>query len=321
VNAPNAPRRGLLAALASLPIFSRVGAAGASAGQTHFELVPTLQVGETRHFRIVSRSERNGVLAQEAHWPIRVRVVEKSDDSALLHWTQGPTQIVGADPRMRPMLEAMAELVTGATAELRFDRLGRLVDLENVRDMRGLCWAGMERSLKALAAVPGWAEAIPAVRQAMQAAMGSEDLVRDLVLKEPRILFGAMGRRYGAETPLEVRTTLSSPLGGGEIPVIGRFAVRRVEPRRHRAELGWLMASDRRAAADAAEAAVEEIMADMELEPPEGMQLPETLDLDDRADFVIDTRSAWPLSVHFTRRLNAGGQQRVDTVLITSLGD
>jgi hypothetical protein len=199
--------------------------------------------------------------------------------------------------------------------------LGRLIDLENAGEMRGLCLAAMERSLKALAAQPGWAQAIPAVRQAMQAAIGSEDLVRDLVLKEPHILFGAMGRRYGAETPLEVRTTLASPLGGGEIPVIGRFAVRRVEPRRHRAELGWLMASDRRAAADAAEAAVEELMANMELEPPEGMQLPGAIDLDDRADFVVDTRSAWPLSVHFTRRLTAGGQQRVDTVHITSLGD
>jgi hypothetical protein len=120
---------------------------------------------------------------------------------------------------------------------------------------------------------------------------------------------------------LEVRTTLSSPLGGGQVPVIGRFAVRRVEPRRHRAELGWLMASDRRVAADASEAALEELRADMALEPPDGMQLPETLDLDDRADFVVDTRSAWPLSVHFTRRLSTGGQQRLDTVHIASLGD
>jgi hypothetical protein len=44
-----------------------------------------------------------------------------------------------------------------------------------------------------------------------------------------------------------------------------------------------------------------------------------TLDFDDRGDFIVDTATAWPVSVRHLRRISSGEGSRVDTVELTRL--
>jgi hypothetical protein len=44
-------------------------------------------------------------------------------------------------------------------------------------------------------------------------------------------------------------------------------------------------------------------------------------DFDDRADFTVDTRTAWPVHVSFERRLSNALQSKVDRVKFVRLED
>ena len=44
-----------------------------------------------------------------------------------------------------------------------------------------------------------------------------------------------------------------------------------------------------------------------------------TLDFDDRADFIVDTATAWPVNVRHVRRISSGQSSRIDTVELTRL--
>jgi hypothetical protein len=330
---PALRRRGLLGLVLSLPIFGRVAASPDAAPDTAptFELVPRPVVGETLRYTFDSELVRDGVLAHRLRRPLRVEVVRTDDASTTIHLTFGPTTILAADPRFRPMLEAVVDLMQDLPAVIRLDASGRVDALENVEAMRLVCHQVIDRVLATIDADPARPGFAAALAPMLRGSVATDAMVAASVLKEPSILFGAMGRRYGlGDAPAEVRTEIVSPLGEGVIPVIGRFAVRGVDARRGRAELGWLMASDARAVARAAESAAGTLAPALQAAaqaqaaregrtPPaaEAVALPARIDLDERADFQVDTRTAWPVSVRWTRRIGAGDRGRVDTNTFT----
>lgn len=164
--------------------------------------------------------------------------------------------------------------------------------------------------------------------------LGDRGLLADAFLKEPSILLGAMGHNYRVGEPLEVRTRIASPLGAGEIPILGRYRVRGIASRERQADIGWLMVIDRATAARTLGTELGELVHGMEAArtndadgrsesdtnaPASGVLA--TLDFDDRADFIIDTSSAWPVRVSHVRRVSAGAVSRVDSVRLTRLKD
>jgi len=170
------------------------------------------------------------------------------------------------------------------------------------------------------------------VRSALLPILGNDAYIAQSVLKEVSILLGAMGREYRVAEPLEVRSSVPSPLGTGEIPILGRFTIRAVNARAHRASLGWLMVVDRRQAARLVSGELQapiDQLADAAAEgreehtPIDTRGLADTataaLDLDDRGDFDVDTASAWPTRVKHTRSMSAAGASRVDTVEFSRL--
>jgi hypothetical protein len=95
---------------------------------------------------------------------------------------------------------------------------------------------------------------------------------------------------------------LQNPFTGPDVPAIARFSVRGVDKRRHQAELGWLMASDPAALTAMGRSVVGDVPA---------------LELDERGDYVVDTRTAWPVSATLTRKVVAGEQVQVDAMSFT----
>lgn len=121
-------------------------------------------------------------------------------------------------------------------------------------------------------------------------------------------------------------------MGSGEIPVLGRYKVRGISTQEPRADIGWLMVLDLASTARTVGSEVLGVVRQFETdrvassgqqqEPVVESVFPDiaaTIDFDDRGDFIIDTVTEWPVSVHHVRRVSAGAGSRVDTVELTKL--
>lgn len=313
---PSTPlkRRGLLSLILSLPIFSP----STEPGSPSFELVPQPSPGQEMHLSFERRTERNGAVLQWYRTPLHLQVAEVDPDgSILLHWTEGPATILDADPQRRPMLETGFAVMRGLTLAVRLNARGQVQSLDNVAEVRRLCLDMIDRLSASLASDAASDPLVAAFLPALGTAFATEPAVAAATLREPHILLGAMGRRFGADEPVQFPTALDNPFGGPPIAAIAKFAIRRVQPRSHRAELGWLMVSDPVGTTAAVRPAVEGAAAIAAALSPEAaapaMPAVPPTDLQERGDFIVDTQSAWPISVSHTRRVSIGPHLQVET--------
>jgi hypothetical protein len=321
-------RRTLLTLIGALPIFR----AARSGSADTFTLVPELAPGQMLRYRQDLQLVRNGVIGHRSRSTVTLQIRERIAGGWLACWTSSGGEILEADPRVRPMLEVLQAAWDGVAIDLLLDDSGRVAGLADPAAVAALGAASLERLAALLLADPARAPMADALRAAMQPMLADGGLLSQSLLKEPAILLGAMGHDYRVGEPLEVRTRISSPMGSGEIAVLGRYQVRGISSRDSCADIGWLMVIDRASAARAMGAEILDVVrrAQATLPAPAGEQ-PEpiaastvadiavTLDFDDRGDFIVDTATAWPVSVRHVRRVSAGSGSRVDTVELTRL--
>lgn len=316
-------RRTILGLIGGLAIFRSTRA---SAPDT-FTLTPQLAVGQTMAYRLDQHMMRNGALGHRSSARATITVLKQLEDGWLARWTTDESQLLDADPRMKPLLHAMQCLWDGVPVEILLDDSGRVAGLADIAALRELTQVSMDRLLGLLMNDPALAALEAPVRSALQPMLGNDAFIAQSVLKEVSILLGAMGREYCVGGPLELRSSIPSPLGTGEIPILGRFTIRAVDARAHRASLGWLMVVDRRKAArlvrDELQESIERLAdgaaGNREGDTPIDTQgLADTataaLDFDDRGEFEVDTATAWPMRVKHTRSVSNAGSSRVDTV-------
>lgn len=319
-------RRSLLSLIAGLPIFR---SARADVPDT-FSLVPGDTDGLVMRYRQDLRHVRNGALGHHSRAVVSLEILLREDDVWVARWTTERSELVDADPRMRPMLQALQSMWEGVPVDLALDGDGQVLGLADPDKMRALATASMDRMIAMLTADPARAPLAPAIRAAMQPVLGSDAYLAGSLTKEPAILLGAMGRAFRVGEPLELRSTLPSPFGTDEIPVLGRFNVRGIDAERQRAELGWMMVIDRPRMARSVAAGVQDIATRIAAAAPhadasaasaasalEGAEL----DFDDRAEFVVDTATAWPVRVGHVRRVSSGPASREDTIELVRLDD
>jgi hypothetical protein len=311
-------RRGLLGLIMGLPIFGR----SAEPGPPSFELVPQPRVGQGMRLLFERRTVRSGTVLQWYRVPLHIQVDEASPDGTLLRWAQGAGTVLGADPQLRPLLESGLAVMNGVPLAVRLDARGQVQSLDNVAEVRRLCLDMVDRMIASLASDEATRAFVDTLLPAMKAGFATEPLVAAASLREPQILLSAMGRRFGADEPVEFRTALGNPFGGPAMPAIARFSVHGVDKRAQRAKLGWLMVSDPAATTAAARSAVEDVAT---LAAAAGAAAPVTaalppVALEERGDFVVDTQTAWPIAVTHTRRVTAGAHAQVDTSTFTRDG-
>lgn len=296
-------RRGLLRLLMGLPVFGR----SAEPGPPSFALLPQPRAGDELRYGFERRVLRGDAVLQWYRMPLRLQVLQAGSNGALLRWAGGAATIVDVDPRYRPVLEAGLAVMQDVVLDVVVDAVGQPLALDNAAHVHLHCLAMVDRIGDTLAADPAHRPLVEALMPALKASFATEAVVVAACLKEPRALLAAMGHRFGAGEAVEYHTVLDNPFGGPAVPAIGRFSVRRVQARRQQAELGWLMASD-----PAALSAMVHSVAGS----AEGSTAP-AMELDERGDYVVDTRTAWPVSATLTRKVVFGGQVQVDSTSFT----
>ncbi len=313
-------RRGLLGLIAALPIFAR----RAEAGPPSFELEPGLVAGQHWRYAFERKVQRGG---QVMHWyraTLRLRVLESGADGTLLEWIEGDQVIVEAHPSRRPVMEMGFEIARDLPIVVALDAAGGVRSLANLDVVRTHCLALMDALAARWRDRPDTAALADNLLPAMKAAYATDAMVAAATLKEPMLLLGAMGRRFGADEPVEFRTALANPLGGEPLPAIARFAIRDVRPGEHQAELGWLMVSDpvatdsmaREGAATAANVVAAAVGPDKARLAADAAALP-AITLEERGDYVVDTATAWPVRVTHARTLRAGALVQVEETWFT----
>ncbi len=312
-------RRALLGLIAALPVFR---SAAAVAPDT-FTLVPGGIDGQSWRFRLEQKIVRNGAVGLHATTDVTLSVLARTDGGWLVRWTPVGGQLLATDPRVRPMMEAIRALWDGVPVDIALDAGGRVAGLADPGAVRALAGATLERLAGTLEADPAQAPVAAQVRAAMGPLLLDSPLLAQSLLKEPMILLGAMGHAFRVGEPLEVRANIPSPLGAGEFPVLGRYAVRGIDRRSGHADIGWLMVIDRANAARLLAPQLRDTLARGGMAVTDEL-LAETLaalDFDDRGDYLVDTATAWPVRVRHERRVSAQGASRVDQVTLTRLQD
>lgn len=275
---------------------------------------------------------RDGVTAHRSRSTVTLEIRERVAEGWLARWTTSGSELIEADPRVRPILEAMQALWDDIAIDLVLDEDGRLTGLADFAAVREHGLKSLDSLVAKLAADPTRVPLAHMLRAAVQTTLVNGKLLAQSLLKEPAILLGAMGHDYGVGEPFEVRTRIASPMGSGEIPVLGRYKVRGISTHEPRADIGWLMVLDHASTARTVGSEVLGVVRQFEIaraatagqqqEPVADSVVTEiaaTIDFDDRGDFVVDTATAWPVSVHHVRRVSSGAGSRVDTVELTRL--
>lgn len=300
-----------------------------------FSLEPQLALGQVMRYRQDLQNVRNGEVAYRSRSTVTLEVRERTPDGWLARWTPSGTELLEADPRMRPLLEVMQGLWEGVPIDLLLDEGGRLCGLADLAAVKAHGATSLERLLAWVLAQASSAPMAGALRAAIQPTLADGAVLAQSLMKEPAILLGAMGHDYRVGEPLEVRSHIGSPLGAGEIPVLGRYKVRGISSDKRRADIGWLMVIDRPTTArlvggevlaiarriDATRPASvgEQKQAQASLNASMVNDALASLDFDDLGDFIVDTTTSWPVSVKHVRRVSTAGGSRVDTVEFTRL--
>lgn len=321
-------RRALLTLIGGLTIFRSARSCPADT----FTLEPRLALGQVMRYLQDVQLVRNDVIGYRQRSTVTVEIRERTSSGWVARWTSSGAELLEADPRMRPILEAMQALWDGASIDLLLDDGGRLAGLADPAAVQALGAKSLDRLVATLLADPSRAPMAEALRAAILPTLADGGVLAQSLMKEPAILLGAMGHDYRVGEPLEVRTRIPSPMGSGEIPVLGRYKVRGISSGEPRADIGWLMVIDRPSAARLVGSEILNVVRRTEAAmPAHAGKQPQpidastatdataSLDFDDRGDFIVDTSTAWPISVRHVRRVSMGGGSRVDTVDLTLL--
>ncbi len=321
-------RRALLGLIGGLSVFR----AARSGAQDTFTLVPELAPGQMLSYRQELHLVRDGVIAHRSRSTVTLEIRDRSACGWLARWTSSGGELLEADPRLRPALEIMQAIWDGVAIDLLLDDGGRVAGLADQAAVRALGAESLDRLVPLMVSNPAHAPIAHTLRSALRPILADGGALTQSLLKEPAILLGAMGHDYRVGEPLDVRTRVRSPMSSGEVPVLGRYQVRGISSREGRADIGWLMVIDRASAALNIGTEILDFVRHMEAarpatsgEPPPPItaasitDYTRTLDLEDSADFIVDTRTGWPVSARHVRRVSAGSSSRIDTVELTRL--
>jgi hypothetical protein len=303
---PEIPRRGLLGLLAALPIFGRCIA---EEGPPSFELVPQPIAGQHLRFEQRRRRTRGGVV--EADWvvPITVDVMEADSSGTIVSWRAGATTLREVSAERRAVMQ-IAATSPDQPLVIQLDEHGCVQSLLNVDEVCKAYFTLIDRLRSSLPAEADQRVMVEQLLAGLQRVFDDERAAAMTSLREPQMLFSACGRRYGAGEPVQFDTLLQSPIAGPPIRAIARFSIRTVDKRRGEAELGWLMVSNSGDTTAAADASVQRMLHSLGSKA-ESAEVPR-IELEERGDYRVDLRTAWPTFVKHVRRVVAGDVESVD---------
>ncbi len=274
-------------------------------------------VGDVIHLVLRKEQERQvpNRPAQRSSSLLRVtlEVLESGAQGMVVRWSHSRPVDVAAPPAGEAADEAdvIWELVQDIHYDLEFDAGGEFVRLRNYEEVRPL----VDRMLSEIGAILGKRGNAAAAEQAtalVRRMFSSRSNLESVLLREPRLFFHPMGKRFVLDAPREYDAQLPNPFGGAGLPAHGTLRVDWIDRNRGLAAVTM----EQTLHPDSVRIAVESLLQRM---PPE--RRPQNLDpaaikveVRELARYTVNLQDGLPERMDFTRTTRVPGGYRRDVV-------
>jgi hypothetical protein len=240
--------------------------------------------------------------------PFTVEVLEKLPEGGhVVAWTWGETAFEASVP-VTPLMKRFNNLAKGMRLELEVDAQGGVQKLRNAA-------AVQKKFAEAIEMIRGELEGMGLDPQALEATLktlGSPEVATQSAIKEPQVFFMGSGGEMIVGQPIAYEDQLPNAYGGEPFPSKASFTLTKADDATQQLHIEWKQELDPVKTIQILKTTLEKRFG---REIPDA-QLPK-YSITDKAGFVVERASAWPVKVTHSRRIVSGPAKRVDGLEFT----
>jgi len=244
-----------------------------------------------------------------------LEVLEAGPDGYVVHWVSGRPNIDTRGVTGQPVLEQLVKMTAGVGLEIVIDADGTPTGVRNAAEVRRKMKRIGASLRKELAAQDAPMELIDGLLAQLATTYESEQAILEHVAKSASVYFLPLGWRFEPGVPIEYETQIASPSGTAPLPSQGTLALDSYDADTGMARVTWTQRVDRERAGSAIRALVGSLLGGTEMTADLSAAI-DAVDIEDRAEYVIDTRSGWVVDMTHERSVRMPGAERVDRATI-----
>ena len=285
----------------------------AQARDTVVELPSDWQVGERHRIEMIKERERyqggNRKSSIGSRTIVEIEVLRKSAAGFVIRWTFGKAELRDA-AKTSSLAAKMANLAAGMRLDVRTDALGSAVGLENLDEVMSHYRVATETVIREMEDMGVPETTIAQIRRSIS-PLTNPAAVEALSLREPSLFHLVMGETFRLGVAREYEDLLPNPFGGRSFPSKAYFLLHNIKPQESRAFIEWKQTIDPEKAGSIMLETLTAMAERMNASAPTEADLSAMI-IEDVADYAVDTKTGWPVSVTHERTTAIGGRRRVD---------
>lgn len=287
-------------------------ALAALSAEPRLDLRPQWKTGAQVNYVLTKTRTKQGSsrdMSATSRTDVQLRVMEATEGGFLLQAVFGETTFDDPLTQNEALARQMANLMNGLGIHMVVDRDGTVQRIRNWEEVR----SGISTVTQRLAGYLKEGGAPTAIIDQLTARLtqtfSTEDNIKTVILRELNLLLLPFGRTYEAKAPITYTTELPSLVGAGTVPGKGTFELTSLDAGKGLATIRWTQTVDPQGLAKLAASTIEKLSS---TPAPSGAEL-SPLALNDTAEFVVDVRSGWPVSIAHVRKVESGTASQTDT--------
>jgi len=244
-----------------------------------------------------------------------LEVLEAGPDGFVVRWTSGRPEIDTRGVAPQPLLEQLVKMTAGVGLELVIDADGTPTGVRNAAEVRRKMKRIGAALRKELSEQDAPVELIDGLLAQLATTYETEEAILEHVAKSASVYFLPLGWRFEPGVTIEYEAEIPSPAGTAPLPSQGTLALDSYDAGTGLARVTWTQRVDRERAGDAIRALVGSLLGGAEM-PADLSAAIDAVDIEDYAEYVIDTRSGWVLDMTHERSVRMPGAERIDRATI-----
>ena len=283
------------------------------------DVIPRWQMDDQRVLEIVKSRKRwqddRLILQTTNRTEVTILVLDVNTDGYVLAWTFGETRFDDPDQADNPLIQAIANLVSGLTVKIHVDQLGSITKVLNWEEIRTAREEALEIVLNTLKETGINQAVLDAIAEQVVSTSSSEEQIRLFSLREAQLYFLPLGWLYTMAEPIAYEDLLSNPFGGEPLPSKAQFLLKEYDKATGDAVIEFKQSLD----AERTTVILHDTMKGLALKTggpaPKKEDLPR-VSIEDSAEYVVKA-AGWVSSVHHSRTVRVGAVVQSDTVRIS----
>ena len=292
--------------------------AGGKNKSEEITISPRWKAGDrVRYERVKSRRKlKGGVVTSQGsgNCGIDLSIVEAGPRGYLVRWRIGetahPDPRAGADPTVR----AVTRLIEGLDIDIELDDEATILGLRNWAKLKDSGLKMLDAMMRDNSTASLDAKTKTALRSTLEAMFATKEQTEMMFTKEPQMYFLPIGRTYpGVGQPIEYDDKLPNPFGGDPFPCKGRIILQSYDSVGGRAVVTWTQSPDPKETARILGETLNKFDQRLGRTKSDAQGIKNFM-VEDRAEFVVDTKTGWIEQFTYTRTGSANGDKQEDTL-------